>query len=81
MAGPHLPVDPVASIVTVSADGLTTIIAEAPPGTSAAAAAWRVSKTVQSGSDPIVYTTTWADGNAAYDNVGTASGLAALTYA
>jgi hypothetical protein len=69
-----------ASKITTSADGLTTYVAFAEPGTSAAAAKWQAKKIVQSAAaDPMNITTTWADGNNDFDNV--ATDLTTLTYA
>lgn len=69
-----------ASKVTTSADGLTTYIAFAEPGTAQATARWQARKVVQdSATDPMNITTTWADSNNDFDNV--ATDLTALTYA
>ena len=47
----------------------TTYIGRAQPGTATSAARWQVSRAVETTSLPITTTVTWADGDAAYDNI------------
>lgn len=65
--------DSVAMKVTVS--GSDTYVAIAAPGTAQATATWQVKKITESGATT---TTTWADGNANFDNA--ATDLTALSY-
>lgn len=65
--------DLMAEKVTTSGD--YTYIAVAPIGTAQATAGWQVKRVETSGSDTI---TTWADGNANFDN--SATDLTTLTY-
>ena len=62
--------------IVFATDGTYNYYAFAPPGTSQATAAWKVMRVLLS--DGV--TTTWANGNANYTNVGTAAGLSALSY-
>ncbi len=62
-----------ASIVDTTTTAGVTYFCSAPPGTASSAASWRCAKFVQS-----TGVTTWADGNANYDNV--ADDRASLTY-
>jgi hypothetical protein len=74
MAGEKLysPTEDGAYATKVTTGGGYTYIGEASPGTAQATAAWRCQRIDASG------TTTWADGNAAFDNV--ATDLTALSY-
>ena len=60
--------------VTIS--GSTTYVARAAPWTLESQAKWKVKKIVDTGGTS--YRTTWADGNAEYDNI--ATNLTTLTY-
>ena len=73
----HVALNSTAQIVV--ADGATTYVAEAAPGSAATAPEWRCRKIVASGGTTVV---TWADGNAKFDNIPGAAGagLAALNY-
>ena len=57
------------------ADATTTYVGEATPGSTAASAAWRIKRIVDTAGDLAI---TWADGNAAFDNVW--SNRASLSY-
>jgi len=60
--------------ITVS--GLNTYVATAPIGTAQATAGWQAKKIIDDGAGTT--TITWADGDAAFDNV--ATDLTSLTY-
>jgi len=47
----------------------TTYIGKAQPGTATSVARWQVSRAVETTSLPITTIITWADGDAAYDNI------------
>ena len=72
--GPMAPSAPQAIIFDT--DGTYNYYAFAAPGTLASAASWKVMRVLIA--DGV--TTTWANGNANYTNVGTASGLPGLSY-
>lgn len=64
-----------ALINNIDVAGSTTYVGEAAPGSSNAAAVWRIKRIVETGPDSVLR---WADGDTNFDNIW--NNRAALTY-